>query len=340
MFALFLSLVSLAVTVYGQCQPSVTTAEGPLAPSEICSGQLIFEDNFDTFDLNKWTLDRTMWGGGNGEFQWYDSHPENSYIEDGSLWLKPTLTADYIGGEELLWNSTLVIPDYECNVKLLNGCTKTGSAEKILPPIRSAAVRTWDSFWFTYGKVEIRAKIPTGDWLWPALWMLPKYEDYGPWPYSGEIDILEARGNLNYIKDGVHIGVEQVGQTIHFPYEYINYVFQNPEGYNKAFHTYGVEWRPDGFQYYIDGEETVFIPFGRPFNKPFYIIMNLAVGGIYGYFPEDAYNEYGRSWRNDEDGMTMFWRWRKNTWWETWNLGVDNNKNASFGIDYVKVWAL
>ena len=59
----------------------------------------------------------------------------------------------------------------------------------------SAPLTTKNSHHITYGKVEIRAKLPEGDWLWPALWMLPVDEAYGPWPMSGEIDIMESRGN-------------------------------------------------------------------------------------------------------------------------------------------------
>ena len=57
---------------------------------------------------------------------------------------------------------------------------------------------------------QVRAKNPTGDWLWPAIWMLPVKQAYGGWPASGEIDIMESRGNLNLVKDGVNIGAEQV----------------------------------------------------------------------------------------------------------------------------------
>lgn len=227
-----------------------------------------------------------------------------------------------------------------CTWDLFDGCEKTGTPDKIINPIRSANLRTIDSFWFTYGKVEIRAKIPLGDWLWPALWMLPKFEEYGPWPYSGEIDIMEGRGNRNLSIDGVQIGVEQVGQTIHFPWRYISHTTNNEARFDTDFHTYGVEWIPSGMRYFIDGQETTFIPYGHPFDQDFYIIMNLAVGGTLGYFPEEAVNEGGRSWRNDEDGMTYFWKYRKHTWLPTWNLGENDDKDASFHIDYVRVWAL
>ena len=65
----------------------------------------------------------------------------------------------------------------------------------MINPIRSARLRSVKSFSFQYGRVEIKAKLPKGDWLWPAIWMLPAHNEYGQWPASGEIDIMESRGN-------------------------------------------------------------------------------------------------------------------------------------------------
>ena len=113
------------------------------------------------------------------------------------------------------------------------GCERVGDGGNIINPVSSARLRTAHSFAFTYGKVEVRAKLPEGDWLWPAIWMLPLKQgnffwifqdlsvfeifpffcmkkEYGLWPTSGEIDIMESRGNLHLMKDGVNIGAEQV----------------------------------------------------------------------------------------------------------------------------------
>lgn len=170
--------------------------------------------------------------------------------------------------------------------------------------------------------------------------MLPKNNDYGPWPYSGEIDVMESRGNRNYSMDGVQIGNQQVGQTIHFPFSYVAHFTNNPAGYDNNFHTYGVVWNPQGMRYFVDGQEVTFTPYGKPFDKDFYLIMNLACGGTLGYFPEEGVNEIPRAWGNNEGGMTDFWKYRQNTWLPTWNLGVNKDKDASFHIDYVRVWAL
>ncbi|KAH9488854.1 Beta-1,3-glucan-binding protein [Bulinus truncatus] len=89
-----------------------------------------------------------------------------------------------------------------------NGCTRDGH-NGILPPVMSGKVNSIPTIKF--GTVEIRAKIPRGDWLWPSLWMMPKVSHYGYWPKSGEIDIMESRGNL-----AGNIGVAEISSTLHW----------------------------------------------------------------------------------------------------------------------------
>ena len=82
-------------------------------------------------------------------------------------------------------------------------------------PIQSARLRTAKSFSFRYGRLEVEAKMPKGDWLWPAVWLLPRYQKYGTWPQSGEIDLLESRGNENLFDgDGNNIGTKFIGSTV------------------------------------------------------------------------------------------------------------------------------
>ncbi|EFX89068.1 hypothetical protein DAPPUDRAFT_28775, partial [Daphnia pulex] len=99
---------------------------------------------------------------------------------NGVLYIKPTLTADRFG-EDFLYNGTLDMWKEGCNVNYNGGCIAT-SAEDIINPIQSARMRTLNSFSFTYGTVEVRAKMPRGDWIWPAIWMMPTENRYGAWP--------------------------------------------------------------------------------------------------------------------------------------------------------------
>lgn len=132
-----------------------------------------------------------------------------------------------------------------------------------------------NSFSFKYGKLEIVAKLPTGDWLWPAIWLLPTKRKYGDWPRSGEIDLLESRGNRNYTNgEGNQIGVEHFGSTLHFgpawdrnAYETSNYVKHAPsgQGYNKEFHKYQLDWTLEHIKFSIDNDVIGTVPVGDGF---------------------------------------------------------------------------
>lgn len=150
------------------CTPTVTTVSGTHAPATICSGDLIFEENFDTLNLSKWRHEVTMAGGGNFEFQWYVNDRFNSYTTGGILHIKPTFTSD-VFGEAFMTSGRVFIHQNECTESYNNGCDRQGTRDNIINPIRSARVDTMNSFGFKYGNLEIRAKIPVGDWLWPAL---------------------------------------------------------------------------------------------------------------------------------------------------------------------------
>ena len=177
----------------------------------------------------------------------------NSFISDGILYLVPTLTSDVIGASN-------VINGYTFN---LTGCTNTNvsacgavsnqTTRTVIPPIQSARLTTINTSSIRYGRVEIRAKMPTGDWIWPALWMLPVNNTYGAWPLSGEIDIVESRGNgisypaqgNNYVRASLNWGpltwLNEVSKTF-------GWWMQRRKGYNQGFHTYALEWT-DKFMY-------------------------------------------------------------------------------------------
>ncbi|XP_065094013.1 beta-1,3-glucan-binding protein-like [Ochlerotatus camptorhynchus] len=364
-----------------QCEKaSVTTASGTLVKqAQFCPGDLIFEDNFDKLSLEKWEHEHTVGGGGNWEFQYYLNSRRNSYVEDGTLIIRPTLLTDEMG-EEFLTTGTLNLhggsPYDYCTNPAWYGCERMGNTDNYLNPIKSARLRTVRSFNFKYGKLEIRAKLPTGDWLWPALWLMPKLNQYGTWPTSGEIDLMEGRGNLDYRgADGTHIGVEQVGSTMHFGpnpslngFETTSEAKNSPpgEGFNKDFHRFQMEWTPDFMKFSVDDEQVLmaegnfwergnfeerapgtpnpWVTGGKmaPFDEEFYILMNLAVGGTNGYFPDaPAINkDAAKPWSNQSPvAIKEFWT-NKNSWLPTWKLDENDSKDASFQVDYVKVWAL
>jgi beta-glucanase (GH16 family) len=150
-------------------------------------------------------------------------------------------------------------------------------------PITSASVTTKGKRPFLYGRMVVRAKVPTGRGTWPAIWTLGENIDQVGWPKSGELDILE---NVGYDPDTVHANIHT---------EAYNHVKKTGKGSSiknvkpyEAFHEYAVEWYPDRIEFFFDSSRYfVFRKEGPgedvwPFDKPQYLILNLAIGGAWG----------------------------------------------------------
>lgn len=158
----------------------------------------------------------------------------------------------------------------------------------------SARISTIDRFAFRYGRIEARIRLPGGQGLWPALWLLPQDNAYGTWAASGEIDIMEAV-NLGAA------GGNTVHGTIHYGGEWPDNVISGNE-YEVAtdataeFHDYALEWDTTEMRWYVDGvlyamQNTWWTPaadFPAPFDQPFYILLNIAVGGKFPGAPDAA----------------------------------------------------
>lgn len=205
-----------------------------------------------------------MGGGGNWEFELYWNNRSNSWVDNGILYLNPTCLADNIGEANLRNGFTMSLwgggPGDYCTSNAWWGCERSsGAGGNILNPISSARLRSVNSFSMKYGRVEIKAKMPKGDWLWPALWLLPKNNAYGIWPASGEIDICESRGNLNY--DG---GLDSFSSTLHWgpSGEYNRYDKTHGEyklesgNLHDDFHIYGLYWDQNRLYTYLDNDSN------------------------------------------------------------------------------------
>ncbi|XP_022087863.1 beta-1,3-glucan-binding protein-like isoform X2 [Acanthaster planci] len=345
-----------------------------------CNG-LIFEDTFDTFNLDVWEHEITAGGGGNWEFQYYTNNRSNSYVRDSTLFLKPTLTSDkydegfITSGTLDLWGAS---PADLCTGNAYSGCQRSGAPTNAINPVQSARIRTVHSFAFKYGRVEVVAKMPTGDWLWPAIWLLPKRNSYGGWPASGEIDMVESRGNLNLVdENGVNVGVNQMGSTMHWgpfwpqngwPKTHSTKNLPTGQTFGMDFHKYELEWTSDGLKFYVDDELILDVDPGTngfwelgefeksnpgianpwvgssskvvPFDQDFYIILNVAVGGT-NYFSDSLTNTpYAKPWLNSSPtALSDFWN-AKDQWYPTWNPDVNNGEDAAMQIKSVRVWAI
>jgi len=204
---------------------------------------LIWSDEFNVDgapDPDNWTMELTNNNGwGNQEAQYYRA--ENAVVQGGNL--KITAKKENFGGFEYT----------------------------------SARMKSQDKFEFTYGRVEIRAKLPEGGGVWPALWMLgANYSEVG-WPAAGEIDMMEYAGN--------NPGVIQ--STLHYP----GFSGGNgPHGnttvptVSSEFHIYEFKWSPTTLRFFVDGNEyyTFNNTAATPFNADFFLIFNVAMGGTFG----------------------------------------------------------
>ena len=213
--------------------------------------QLVWSDEFDTSGLpdeSKWNYDVGGGGWGNQELQYYTSKRlQNARVEDGKL----IITAIREVYSDMDYTSARLVTKYKGD--------------------------------WLYGKIEISASLPAGRGTWPAIWMLPTDWEYGGWPASGEIDIMEHVGYDEGVVHGTihteaynHTIGTQVGDTIH-----INDAM-------SAFHVYSIEWTPTKIDFFTDGVK--YFTFNKnsddykkwPFNKRFHLLLNIAVGGSWG----------------------------------------------------------
>lgn len=208
---------------------------------------LVWSDEFEyegAPDPDKWAYSTGGYGWGNAELQNYTNKRENSIVKDGKLIITARL-------EDGLWTSARLKTQYKGD--------------------------------WTHGFFEIRAKLPRSRGTWPAIWMMPTSEKYGGWPRSGEMDIMEHVGfEPDIIHTSVHTNAYNHKIGTH------KTAFDKVPGATKRFQTYALEWDPDYIQWYVNGE-----PFYRfnnphisnaewPFDIPFYLIINLAIGGSWG----------------------------------------------------------
>lgn len=243
--------------------PSATSEPLPTSTStpDPDAWELIWSDEFDLPDCSppdpaKWNHQKGGSGWGNGELQHYTDSANNAYIEDEMLVIKAI--EEYMMGRD--YTSARLTTQYKGD--------------------------------WTQGRIEIRAKLPDTQGIWPALWMLPTRAFYGTWPAGGEIDIMEMIGR----------DPNRVYGTLHYgnPHTFTSGTFDLPAGqtFSDDFHVFAVEWEPDEFRWYVD--DTLFYtkndwftsgkdaPYPAPFDQDFHLLMNVAVGGHWPGNPDES----------------------------------------------------
>ncbi|CAD0025684.1 unnamed protein product [Aureobasidium pullulans] len=276
------------------------------------------------------------------------SYCSNSFIQDGMLYLKPTLQDAKLIEQNNVIN---LLADGSCSSDVWSNCiTGTNTTNgTIVNPVKSARISTKGGASIKFGRIEVEAKLPEGDWLWPAIWMLPKDNVYGAWPRSGEIDIMESRGNNHTYAQG---GNNVMSSTLHWGPNSANdgwWLNNNKHAalhttYSKGFHTFGLEWSEKYVFTYVDSRLLQVIdsngtalmnPWAAtgkdntPFDQDFYLILNVAVGGTNGWFEDGA---SGKPW-TDGSGLARkeFWDAR-DQWYPTWE------KNGQMIVKSVKMY--
>jgi len=309
-------------------------------------------------------------GFGNGEFEQTTLDDENVFVQDGKLIIRPTLQDATLLAQNTVINLTA---NGTCSSDILTNCVSvtnlTASPPTYVNPVKSGRINTKAGATITYGRVEVEAKLPVGDWLWPALWMLPVNDTYGAWPASGEIDIAESRGNNHTYSQG---GNNIVSSALHWGPDPANDAWWRTNvkraalhtTYAATSHTFGLEWSQKYLFTYIDNIllQVVYVNFNEPlwkrgafpisdtngtrlvdawsqtgrdqtpFDMPFYLILNVAVGGTNGWF-EDG--ESGKPWIDaSETARKDFWDAR-DQWYPTWTApGAGQMEVTS-----VKMWS-
>lgn len=264
---------------FDQAQAEPATVPPATSTPDPTSWNLVWADEFDQPngsppDPSKWTHQQGGSGWGNAELQYYTNSIDNSFIQDGMLVIK-------------------AMEEYEMG-----------------RDYTSARITTLSKGDWTYGRFEIRAKLPNTQGIWPAFWLLPAGGRYGSGAAGGEIDIMELIGSEPYRSYG----------TLHYgnPPEHSSGYYDLADGknYSDDFHIFSVEWEPTEIRWYLD--DTLFhtvnewftssldhAPFPAPYDQDFYLILNIAVGGRWpgnpdetSVFPQMMYVDYVRVYQH------------------------------------------
>lgn len=265
--------------------PPVSAPPAAPAPAPPPDPAVVWHDDFGgtALDATKWDYQLGNGanvgnpGWGNNELQYYTNRAENVRVEGGNLII--TARKEQVLG------------------------TAAGGNEGQTFNWTSGRIRTAGKFSRTYGKIEFRARLPVGKGLWPAVWMLPEDKvgnPYATWAANGEIDIMEGMGSKP----------TKIAQTLHYGGMWPRNIYTGHEatlannGTVSEWHTYTLEWRSNEIKWSIDGVVTStqtkwwssnvnppdsdddLNPWPAPFDKPFYLLINLAVGGNFDGNPD------------------------------------------------------
>jgi beta-glucanase (GH16 family) len=268
LFAASTTLVALLTCLFAAIAVSILSGSRVVYAGNPSAWKLVWSDEFKgpkgaAVDSSKWSFDVGGNGWGNNELETYTSRTVNAHLEGGWLIIK-ALKEPFTGPDSITRDYT------------------------------SARLLTKNKFSQTYGRFEARIKIPYGQGIWPAFWMLGDNIETVRWPNCGEIDIMENIGKEPSIVHGTFHGPGYSGG------KGVSAAYTLPGGqkFSADFHVFAVEWEPNVMRFYVDGllyktRTPADLPAGAAwvFDHPFFIILNVAVGG---------------GWPGNPDATTVF----------------------------------
>ncbi|XP_041987371.1 beta-1,3-glucan-binding protein-like [Aricia agestis] len=343
----------------GDCPKTLTVVRDL---NKACSGQIIFEDNFDGLREDLWRLEQYIPDEPDYAFVSYQRPPNAPTISvgEGFLRIEPRLLQN--------------LPNFSSHsisagtLDLYSGCTSSWSrcrtlawGASILPPVVSGRITT-KSFAFKYGTIEIRAKLPQGDWIYPDILLQSFYERYGSLNFgSGVVRIAGARGNKNLKGGNTEYGnkvlyggvIMNVGCRNHLIRQKVS-----KEAWGDRFHVYSMRWTPERITLFVDDDEWARVEPAAgglqsllprecqlprtmlanatkiaPFDDLFGITLGVAAGGVLEF--EDNLNSNGvpKPWKNSGRKASYYFWQDLISWSPTWT-------SPALVVDYVRVRAL
>lgn len=258
------SIIALCFFFFACSEDEIVSQNKETNDWEIEGWNIVWQDEFDkdSLDLTKWSREIGGHGWGNNELQFYTDSDSNSYVENGNLILKAQVVPQGIG------------------------------SSKGLRYYSSARLRTYGKGDWKYGRIEVKAKVASGQGIWPAIWMLPTDWLFGGWPSSGEIDIMEHVGyDLGVVHGSVH--TEAYNHKINTQRSSARKI----ANVDTEFHVYSIIWDKDKISFFIDDVQYFLFENDQqgnyktwPFDQRFHLLINIAVGGDWPGNPDNSTN--------------------------------------------------
>ncbi|KAF3180550.1 hypothetical protein TWF751_010930 [Orbilia oligospora] len=332
---------------------------------------LVLDDSFHTIDTNVWQQEIQIDGFEIGSFDWTTNDEANAYTSSNGLVIMPTLT-----NLTTTISNSQINDGYNLNLTTAGLCTSPRNAScatfsnsttgNIINPVRSARLSTKLSKQIKYGRVEVTAKMPAGDWILSSVRLIPVNNTYGEWPRSGSIDIMQLRGNDKTYPVG---GRDIFTSTLHWGVSRLADRFWKTTrsrqirhtDFTKGFHTFGIEWTKDYIFTYHNGRtySVLWVGFlqqslwnlgqfsnngtlhpnpwagsgnnNAPFDQPFYLSLSVQVGATNGYFPDSRTH---KPWVDASPRAAADFWGAADSWYPTWGNGEDR----AMVVRNVKMW--